>query len=330
MSKERILVAIKPERVNRQVTLMKGRLEEQGFSIGSYCNIPVKFNNFYLSLTEEGASNKAVSLDVIRTSYALEDLNTNVMGMIGYTGTFKKTPDELRGLGIESVNRIDTGIWEYLYKLGRDGEPKISEDEIKKDMVRLALDPKKSSVNFSKWANEVECPKWLDRKQSTPVEILAATYATNNVKLQKKINDNKKRDDDENKRRASYDVSTGEITVKVKKMAKWLAPLLMPFILAVNMSYIDYAIAQKIITGKYDDETNIYRNGLIRRSDEENGVLEIFNRLLKKEPQDDSQKTPPSPPLLAVTPASTPAPTGTPTAAPTQVSPPRASEDTSQ
>jgi len=89
---------------------------------------------------------------------------------------------------------------------------------------------------------------------------------------------------------------------------------LMPFILAVNMSYIDYAVAQKIITGKYDDKMNIYRNGIMRKSDEENGVLEIFKRLLDEEPQVAPQEAPP-PPLLAGTPAST-APTETPTATP--------------
>ena len=315
MSVERIPVTIKPERVNRQVTLMKDRLHGQGLSVGSCCNIPVKCNHFYLPLTKEGASDKLVNLDVIRTMYALEELNDNVMGMIGYAGTFKKTPDTLKGLGIENVNRIDTGIWEHLYELGRNSEPKISEEEIKKDMVKMALDPKARSVRLSKWATEVRCPKWLDKEKSTSIEILAAAYATDNDELQKKIKDNIKSDDDGNKRRASYDVSTGEITVKVKKMAKWFAPLLMPFILAVNMSYIDYAVAQKIITGKYDDKMNIYRNGIMRKSDEKNGALEIFKRLLDEKPQVAPQTTLPHT-LPTETSDSISAPTETPTATP--------------
>lgn len=267
------------------IDTMRKRLEGQGFSISPHSLLPEHINSFYLPISEGVARDKDMIMPIIATQYVLEDINSGVIGMVGYQGTFHDKPKKVNDLGIEQKGSIDTGIWSYLYGLGKtaDVNHTVSKNDFNVEMMQLALNPKQGSVSISKWATTtISCPSWLDKTKATAIEIIAAAYATKHAdEIKKKIDAYKK---DENKAKASYDRTTGEVTLHVGKIAKLLSPFILPLILAVNRSFF-YEVADQLVTGRVDDtdkNNNLYRIGVMRKSDEENGVYALAKKILEE------------------------------------------------
>lgn len=275
---EQFRLPIEQKRIDKGERKIKKRLSSFGFSVGNSCQIPEDSVYTFLPVVKDKAE-KNLS-NILNTSDVMKEWDEGATGMITGIGLGLK---KLQDATMDNSKIYDFGSWDYLFGLGRKAN--ISEFEIKKAVIQFALDQSNISAKntLDLLTTKASIPEWIDQSKSTPIELLAASYATDNKELAPKL----KRYSD---KRGSVDISTvasvqkkdASISINIPfKPWKWIIPILK----SLHTIDISHEIAHKMMMSVIDSAKGIYKSGLFRNTKKESSIYSIIQEAVGKKPQ---------------------------------------------